>query len=280
MKKFYYIFLLTLIPIVGFSQFRPYGAGSKTKKSKIKKSHFDVGVFTGPIFALTDIGGTGDKRRPSIMDIQLKETNLTYGVFGRFKILPANMAVSASLQYGKLSGDDKLSINTSRYNRNKSFENNIIDLTTRYEYYLPLVRYFYIPLDVYVSTGLNFFYHKPILHEELTDGDVPIGLRQPYKNFQVGTPFSFGATYTLPANIRTGLDICWKKTYTDYLDGFTRPASKGMDGYFAVTASVSYIISDVNSNRMSSFKKPSYYKKSKFTKRKVSRHRFKSRPKY
>lgn len=281
MKKISYIILLIILPVVAFSQFRPYGSASKkVKKSKIKKSHFDVGVFTGTIFALTDIGGTGDKRRPSIMDVQIKETQLTYGVFGRYKFLPANMALYGGLQYGKLSGDDKLSINTSRYLRNKSFTNNIIDFTIRYEYYLPLVKFFYVPLDVYASTGLNLFYHKPILKENFTDDYIASNVVQPFKNFQVGTPFSFGATYTFPANIKSGLDVCWKKTYTDYLDGFTRPASKGMDGYFTITASASYIITNVNSGRMYSYKKPSYYKKSKFSKRKMTRKRFKSRSKF
>ena len=32
----------------------------------------------------------------------------------------------------------------------------------------------------------------------------------------------------------------WRKTFTDYIDGFTRPWSKGKDSYVVTTVNLSY----------------------------------------
>jgi hypothetical protein len=271
---------MVMLPALVMAQFRPYGSNKSVHKSKIKKSHWDAGVALGPAFALTDVGGIGQQRRPSILDVQLRKTQMSYGGFARYKIMPINFGIYGGLHYSKIAGDDKLSVNTSRYIRGKSFTNNIVDFVARFEYYIPVTRFISYPVDIYVSTGINLFYHKPVLYEDPEDIYNPKGVKQPYSNIQLGTPFSAGAFYTFDNNIRAGLDVCWRKTYTDYLDGFTRPASKGNDGFFTVTANVSYVLSDVNKGRMSSYKKPSYYKKSKFSKRKLGRKRFHSRPKY
>lgn len=219
---------------------RPY---SKRKRPVVSRRSqyfaqkgWDFGLITGTSNSLTDIGGAGMDAKPAFIDVQLRTTSLNAGAFARYKF-NNNFALNSSFHYGRISGDDKLSPEgSSRYNRGFSFSNQIMEFGVLAEFYIP--KYTRSPFDFYAYTGVVMFYHKPNLV-------VPAGASntaEAYSNFQPAIPVGLGISYTLPSNIRIGYDISYRKTFFDYLDGFTRPASRGNDAYFFNNIRISYYI--------------------------------------
>jgi len=270
MKKIIFIIILFLVPVIAFPQFLGMKGKHRKHKSHRKKSNkmfhskpkyltysgkknnifrankfteIDAGLQLGVSQSTTDIGGKQYNGRPTFQDIQWPMTKVAFAAFGRYKY-SKNVAFSANLLLTKLAGDDALSPGTGRSGRNKSFTNHVEELSTRALYYLPHNRRLYTPFAYYGFTGLNVFYHNPHLSDPDNDMyDVQLmATPKVYHRVQVGIPFGIGMTYTLPYFIRVGAEITWHKTFTDFLDGFTRPYSKFNDAFSTVTFTASYII--------------------------------------
>ena len=275
MKKYLVVIFIFLIPFVGSAQF--LGISFKGKKHKSYKSHgrhkthkphithskpkyltysgkknglfkvnkyteMEAGIILGTSQSMTDIGGLQYKGRPTFQDIQWSQTKMCYGIFGRYRY-SKNVAFGASIISGKIAGSDDFSPNTGRYNRHNSFTNNIIETQISAQYFLPHNRRLYTPFAYYGYTGLIFFYNNPHLVNPNPDMyDIQL-LNTPhlYHKMQIGIPIGIGMNYTLPYFVRVGLDIGWRKTFTDFLDGFTRPYSKYNDDYLFATVNISYI---------------------------------------
>ena len=226
------------------SNSRPPGGGRRPiqrsrRSMAIQPSGFDFGINIGTAHSLTDIGGTHWSSRPSFLDTQLSATSINLGAFGRYKINPL-LAVTASANYGKIGGADSLSgENSSRYRRDFYFTNNILEFALRGELYLPKA----IPsnpFDLYGFVGFAMFYHDPDLRVPNPENYE----FAEYNNIQPAIPMGIGAFYTFPNNLRIGYEIGWRKTFFDYLDGFTRPASQGMDSYYFGKVKISYFLPD------------------------------------
>jgi hypothetical protein len=196
----------------------------------------DFGFNLGTSHSLTDIGGTRHASRPFIMDTQWNTTSINAGVFTRYKF-DQLISVNASLNYGRIGGADSLSgENSSRFARDYHFTNNIFEFAVTGEFYIP--NYFpFRPFEIYGFVGVAMFYHDPILV-------TPPGKEEndPFRNFQPAIPMGIGGFYNFPSNWRIGYEIGWRKTFFDYLDGFTRTASQGNDSYFFGKVKVSYFI--------------------------------------
>ena len=95
--------------------------------------NFELGFNVGGTGYLGEIGGTGLEAKGFLGDIILKETNLTTGVFGKFKITP-KLLLSTGIKYVKISGDDLNTWQGPRYWRNLRFQNTIYEFNTRAEY--------------------------------------------------------------------------------------------------------------------------------------------------
>lgn len=237
-------------------------AGFDYKKRRLKPNEkFEFGINLGSGNSLTDIGGTKEKAQPLFFDVQFSKTTLSPGFFVRYRFKPY-YAVSGGFDYIKLSGDDKLSpVGTGRYNRGKNFKNNVLELNVKNEFYFaPFTKN--SPLDFYIYLGIAGIYHKPILNDDKIDiYDNP---NADYNNMLPVIPMGIGFKSKFSYFI-IGYEVGWRKTFTDYLDGFTRPFSKGNDSYF------------VNSLKFSMYM-PQFQKTMKYSKRKVFR--FDNRRKY
>jgi hypothetical protein len=198
---------------------------------------FDYGVNLGTSHSLTDIGGTQFASRPFIMDTQWSTTSLNAGAFMRYKFSPL-FSLTGSLNYGKIGGADSLSgENSSRYQRNFYFTNNIFEFAAKGEFYVPK----YYPrsaFDFYGFVGVAVFYHDP----DLNTPNPELYETGEFNNLQPAIPMGIGGYYTFPSNWRLGYEIGWRKTFFDFLDGFTRPASQGNDSYYFGKVKVSYFI--------------------------------------
>lgn len=136
------------------------------------------------------------------------------------------------LMYGRISGDDALAGAGSeearfRQNRNMNFRNDlleasgvvIVDLIENRNNYLK--RPDFVP---YVFIGLAGFYNNP----KGADANGNYVALQPllvedqmktFSNTQFSIPFGGGIRYRINRNFDASLEIGWRKTFTDYLDG-------------------------------------------------------------
>ncbi len=220
------------------SQSQPPGGsrrplGLSRRSLALQRIGWDVGGNIGTSHSLTDVSGTSVDQKPSFLNTQWSTTSLNVGVFGRYKFNPI-FAVRGSVNYGRVHGADSLAEGRSR---DFYFDNNIVELAVVYEVYIPK-RTPAMPLDIYGFIGLAGFYHNP----NLTVPDPDNFEFEEYSNFQPAIPMGVGANYYFFNGMKVGLEVGWRKTFFDYLDGFTRPWSQGSDSYYFTQLKVSYFL--------------------------------------
>lgn len=211
---------------------------TQSRRSKaLQPKGWEFGANFGTSNSLTEIGGSKDSSRGFIMDTQFETTSLNLGAFTKYRF---NELIVAGLafNYGHIHGADSLSPpDTPRYNRGFAFENNIYELSFITEVYAP--KYWHnTPLDIYAYLGVGGFYHNPILTvpnpETFTYDD--------FSKYQVAFPIGLGANWTFYKYYKVGIDIGWRKTFTSYLNGFTRPASTGYNSYYFSAIKLTYFL--------------------------------------
>lgn len=189
--------------------------------------NFDFGIKLGASNYLGDIGGQEKTRRNFIMDMKLQETNIVVGAYARYKI-NSTFGVQASLNFGKISGDDQLSSNPGRHYRNLRFKNNILELSARGEVYIFELNdvgnhgRYWVDMKTYAFGGLTAFHHNPKgqiygtsewhkLQPLQTEGVA-------YSKWGFGIPAGLGLYFTYKRKHRIGWEMAWTTTFTDYLD--------------------------------------------------------------
>lgn len=186
---------------------------------------WDFGGSVGASSFLGDVGGKDTPAKKFIGDLNMPSTRIGLGAYGRYKLSPL-LSFKAGLAYSMVSGDDKNSVYLPRRGRNLSFRNNIIELqltTEAYFYEIPgMVQTFKMSVDfrAYGFAGIGFFYHNPQaklkgkwhdLRPLKTEGVA-------YSPFGISVPMGVGSHFTFNRKHRVGFEICYRKTFTDYLD--------------------------------------------------------------
>ncbi|MGY2133794.1 DUF6089 family protein [Hymenobacter sp. HD11105] len=157
----------------------------------------------------------------------------------------------AGLSYGRITGDDIKAANPNdndakfRYNRNFAFRNDIVELSAIGVFDLVENRNTYVrrpDFVPYVFAGVAAFYHNPkgLVRDNATPGLNPgdyvelqplntEGQTSGYSKTQISIPFGGGVRYKINKDFDIGLEIGWRKTFTDYLDdvsgNFADPAN-------------------------------------------------------
>lgn len=260
MKSFLFlcfgIFLFLLIPMEGEgqskspvfssrssfqppSQSRPPGGTRRPLRPSrrslaLRDLGWEIGGNIGTSHSLTDVSGTSIDRRPSFLNTQWSTTSINVGGFARYRFHRL-FAVKGSLNYGRMHGADSIAGRT----RGFYFDNNVVELAVNYEVFVPTSS-FNFPIDIYGFIGLAAFYHNP----NLTVPNPPPHdfTEDEYSLFQPAIPMGLGFNYAINRDWKIGYEVGWRKTFFDYLDGFTRPWSRGSDSYYFSTVKVSYFI--------------------------------------
>ena len=196
---------------------------------------WDAGFNIGTSHSLTDVSGNSVEQRPSFLNTQWQTTSINAGAFARYKFHDM-FAARASFNYGRIHGADSLADGRTR---DFYFDNNIFELAVVGEVYVPRGSWNQ-NFNIYGFLGIGGFYHNPNL---TIPEHINIQLDD-FNKIQPAIPMGIGAYYALPDNIRIGYEIGWRKLFFDYLDGFTRPASRGNDSYYFSTIKISYFFPD------------------------------------
>jgi len=240
------------------------------RNTPYQEKELDYGLLLGAVNSLTDIGnGT-----QTINDYQYMATNISAGTYVRYRF-SRYFGVSGSLLYGRLKGHDSLSPKNGPYERYKGFENNIIEMAVRGEFYFARKQYkmgkvFERKNNLYIFAGAAGFHHLPSVNVSWTgtpkekEPVSPSGGKSAFSseqntvldttkniiyhfgfdptNYCFAIPVGFGYNHTFKSNFRIGFDVGYRYAFTDYLDGFTSSNNKNMDSYIFAHLVFGYVI--------------------------------------
>jgi len=185
----------------------------------------DFGISIGASNYLGDIGGDILTRRDFVADMKVNQTRSTAGFFVRQRI-NSRLSIKSNLVWARISGADSYSSNPARNTRNLSFRNNIVELNAIGQIHIiqinDLGRTFRHKdnFRAYVGAGIGLIYHNPKTFYQ----GVYIPLRPlqtenaSYSKVAAVIPVSGGLTFTFDKRYKIGFDLCWRTTFTDYLD--------------------------------------------------------------
>lgn len=190
-------------------------------------SGFGIAYFSG------DLGGTS-----------FSPSSLKPVVSGGLRYYFTNrVAVRVNLSYAKLAADDSLSSNLYSKQRNLNFKSDIMDAALQIEYSLlnwnirgqskKLIKtQTNRRHNLYVFTGISVFHFKPYgklngqwysLHELSTAGQgLPNGAK-PYSLYAISIPIGSGYKILVNKTVSIGVEVTFRKTFTDYIDDVSAP---------------------------------------------------------
>ena len=221
-----------------------------------EKLKVEAGLNFGPTFFLGDLGGNRGKGTTFIKDVNLELTRLMKGAF--ISVYPNDwMGIRVAGQYTYVEGKDEV-INTTgedemyRKSRNLDFKSHMWEVYTALEFYPTMMfkKYDdYNPrLKPYGFVGVGLFHFDP--QGSLTDvnGNVtwhklqPLhtegqGMAEypnskPYNLTQLNIPMGAGLKYAISEKVTTGVELLYRKTFTDYVDDVS---TNYIDPYYFTT---------------------------------------------
>ncbi len=227
------IILFSLISTVSFAQL----FGRNSWKRQRREVYFGGGVSN----FLGDLGGKdriGTDYSYADLELKLTRPSLTFGY--RYR-LSKKWAWRNDFCYMAVSGDDALTREPARHNRNLSFKSNIYEVSTNIEYAFFFDkggnryalrstfknRYKSSSLYFYVSGGVGAFFFNPksqyngvwyALQPLGTEGQGLDGEPAKYKRFSIAIPMAFGVRASIARYYTVGLEYNFRKTFTDYID--------------------------------------------------------------
>lgn len=221
-----------------------YGeAQNFTRYKDWKRYRKELTFHTGASQFLGDLGGLNKAGTDySPVDVEASLTRPAVSVGYRYKILK-NMNWHSSFNYLLVAGDDKLTTDIYRNNRNLNFKSNIFELSTRIEFsiFSNLVGHRYgikktmarrhksRAWEWIAFVGVGGFYYNPkgmnpntgqyiALRPLHTEGQGLSGGPAQYGKFSVSIPMGMAYRLVLSKKWSFGVELNYRKTFTDYID--------------------------------------------------------------
>ena len=224
--KFLLLFLMvTLLPTLSHAQ-------------RWKRQRFEFSFGVGVSNFLGELGGANQIGTNYFKDLEWSQTRFAAAVGLRYK-LSNYFALKGNATYGRVSGDDALTTETFRHNRNLNFHSDIMELNVNFEgafqqeqighrYRLRKVkglRGYEIYMYGFVGVGIFYFNPKSEIAGQTyelqplgTEGQGYVPTREKYSRIQMCIPVGIGFKYTLDRSWGVGLELGLRKTFTDYID--------------------------------------------------------------
>lgn len=220
-----------------------FSQGGFARKDDWKKYRQEAILSVGASQFLGDLGGlnkVGTDYSP--VDIEFVLTRPAASAAYRYKFAK-NFGLHAGFNYLLVSGDDKLTQEQFRNNRNLNFKSNIFELAVRAEYcfFTNQVGHRYNlkntrkrrmstkANEFMIFVGVGGFYFNPKgrnpvtgrwekLHRLHTEGQgLPGGPKQ-YRRISLSIPIGIAWRCNLNRYWNIGLELSYRKTFTDYID--------------------------------------------------------------
>lgn len=137
--------------------------------------------------------------------------------------LSERVSMRTGITFGSISGNDKYGKNSFR---NLNFTSRITEENLGVEYYItPLAEHVLTP---YVFAGIAIYHFNPYttdtsgnktyLKPLSTEGQGFVSGKNYYNLTQMAIPFGAGIKLSLTDNVNVGLEVGYRKLFTDYLD--------------------------------------------------------------
>ena len=231
-RKICQILLLLVLPtcLLGQGIFR----GSYWKQYR-KELVFGIGASN----FLGELGGKDQIGTDFVQDLEIKATRFAVSAGYRYYIR-SYLSVRGNLTYAVVSGDDALTNEPFRNNRNLHFKSDIIEGVGVAEFHLieekqgsrykikgtKGSRSSRVGLFAYGGIGLFYFNPKAQyvdgswynLRPLGTEGQGLEGGPDKYSPVSIAMPLGIGLKYYVNTKMRIGLDVGVRKTFTDYID--------------------------------------------------------------
>ena len=187
---------------------------------------------------LGELGGRNQIGSPFVWDLELSQTKPAVSLGYRYHTAE-KQALRAQLTYGILAGNDNLTTEPFRQDRNLNFKSDLFEFQLGYEFhfYKEELGHVYTLRGVkgkksarvgfYVFAGVGGFYFNPktqfnnswvALKPLGTEGQgLPDGAAE-YSLFQFCIPMGIGIRKAISKQWSGGLELQYTKTFTDYID--------------------------------------------------------------
>lgn len=235
MKKRYIVTLLLLFAL-------PNLLNAQRVRARWKAYRWEYSVGLGASNFLGELGGANQIGTNGFKDLEFSATRqvLTAGL--RYKITPF-LALHSHGTFATVSGNDKLTKEPFRHNRNLNFKSNIYELNLNFEASLlsqregglyklrGMRRTPSFEASAYVFAGVGVFHFNPKgklgdkwyeLQPLGTEGQGISPARSKYKRTQFTIPVGFGLRYFFNRRWGVGLEYGIRKTFTDYIDDVSK----------------------------------------------------------
>jgi hypothetical protein len=239
-KKKNYIFLLL---VSGSISLNSLYSQAMARPNAWKKYRKEVIVQIGASGFLGDLGGRNTIGQDySPVDLEFAATKPAVSSAFRYK-LNKNINWQSSFNYLLLSGSDDLTSEQYRNNRNLSFKSNVFELATRVEFGISSFKRTGIynlrkslihrnksrAYELIGFIGVGAFYFNPKAKDPTTGNFVALqplhtegqgleGGPKQYKKIAISMPIGVALHVILNKYWSVGLEYCYRKTFTDYID--------------------------------------------------------------
>jgi hypothetical protein len=224
MKKRYLLVIILLIPIVLSAQ----------RKNRYR---YELVVGLGAGNFLGELGGANAIGSDFVKDLEISQTRPAFMLGLRYKN-SKRFGVKTAITFGMMNGNDALTQEPFRNNRNLMFRSPVIELSSQLEFYFTQEQqgHLYkiknakgmkrIDWQWYLFAGIGGFYYNP---QALYDGKwvnlrplstegQGIGGAKKYLPVSVCIPMGSGIKYGIDRKWSIGLEYGLRKTFTDYID--------------------------------------------------------------
>ena len=199
---------------------------------KFLKNEFSFGL--GATSFLGDLGGAdkvGSRNIKGIRDFDFNATRPAVHI-GYRRFFSPHLSGKGGLTFGQVSGDDALTEDIFRQNRNLHFKSPILELAVQFEYF-PFREYFghiyrsngvvgkrVNHLSPYLFAGIGGFLYSPRAKFEGSWEKLrPLKTEGvDYGNISLAIPLGIGLKYAIDKQWSIGLEVGLRYTTTDYLD--------------------------------------------------------------
>ncbi|MCB0793405.1 MAG: hypothetical protein KDB88_01600 [Flavobacteriales bacterium] len=213
--------------------------GQYFRKSNYWKTHRnELSIGMGAANFLGELGGRNQIGSPFIWDLEFSQTRPAVSLGYRYYFFE-KQSVRFNLTYGVLAGNDNLTTEKFRRNRNLSFRSDVVEFAIVYELHTFREELGHIydlrgvkgqkawRIGMYGFIGIGGFYFDPRakynnawvrLKPLTTEGQGLPGGPEQYSNFSFCIPMGLGLRKALNQRWSVGLELQYSLTFTDYID--------------------------------------------------------------